>query len=130
MATNNNVLKKNWKILLLLSSFSVLILGLITSIIWFFGYRTTVSYGNGADFAKDVDDLLLLTVGAISIATLAASIAIAITFPEAAVIMSFLQKLGITAVGMSPFAAATLILKYVNTVHSTRSQYDSLRSLY
>lgn len=97
--------------------------------------KKTVSYGNGADFAKDVDDLLgigdtLLTVGAISIATLAASIAIAITFPEAAVIMSFLQKLGITAVGMSPFAAATLILKYVNTVHSTRSQYDSLRSLY
>lgn len=97
--------------------------------------KITVSYGNGADFAKDVDDLLgigdtLLTVGAISIATLAASIAIAITFPEAAVIMSFLQKLGITAVGVSPFAAATLILKYVNTVHSTRSQYDSLRSLY
>lgn len=97
--------------------------------------KKTVSYGNGADFAKDVDDLLgigdtLLTVGAISIATLAASIAIAITFPEAAVIMSFLQKLGMTAVGMSPFAAATLILKYVNTVHSTRSQYDSLRSLY
>lgn len=40
MTTNNNVLKKNWKILLLLSSFSVIILGLITSIIWFFGYRT------------------------------------------------------------------------------------------
>lgn len=40
MATNNNVLKKNWKILLLLGSFSVIILGLITSMIWFFGYRT------------------------------------------------------------------------------------------
>lgn len=37
---NNNKVKKNWKILLLLSSLSALILALIISIVWFFGYRT------------------------------------------------------------------------------------------
>ena len=94
-----------------------------------------VSYGNGADFSKNVDSLLdigdtLLTVGAISIATLTASIIIAITFPEAAIMMTFLEKMGVTAIGMSPFAAAGLILKYVTTVNSARSQYNSLTSIY
>ena len=107
-----------------------------------------VSYGNGADFSKNVDSLLdigdtLLTVGAISIATLTASIIIAITFPEAAIMMTFLEKMGVTAImmtflekmgvtaiGMSPFAAAALILKYVTTVNSARSQYNSLTSIY
>lgn len=39
---NNNIkkIKKNWKIILLLSSFSALILSLIIFVIWFFGYRT------------------------------------------------------------------------------------------
>lgn len=40
MKNSDNKIKKNWKILLLLSSFSALILAFIISVVWFFGYRT------------------------------------------------------------------------------------------
>lgn len=49
MKNDDNKIKKNWKIILLLSSFSALILAFIISVVWFFGYRT-VDHTSSLDY--------------------------------------------------------------------------------
>lgn len=91
----------------------------------------TVSYGNGAAFSKDVDGLIdigdeLTLTGGLTIAYYSALIIVGITFPEATIIVSAMENLGIVVKGMSPIEAARLIIKYIDTVNDTKSAYNGL----
>ncbi|WP_341485123.1 C47 family peptidase (plasmid) [Lactococcus garvieae] len=94
----------------------------------------TVSYGNGDPFADSVDSLIdlgdeLQLTSALTWAYYTAAIIVAITCPELAVIVGVLESLGVVVSGISVIEAARLVLKYVNTVNTAKSQYNGLTSI-